>query len=350
MATLSQVTSLTRKILEYVGIVVGGILLLMFIFSLGSAIKQMIAPTPPPPPTVSFGKLPTLAFPDSLIQQNLSITYTINTLSGNLPSLPDRITVYKFASLQAQLLGLNKAKTMAKAAGFSTDPTALSETSYKWTGTDPLSSTLTMDIQSFDYTLISSYLTNSTVLSAAFIPDETLAEKTAQNFFTSVSPLPDSIDSSKTKTTLLAIKGSSLVPASSLSNAQIIRVDFFPQNVNTLPIYTPNPSQSLIYALVASSDTTDPQIVEAQYFHKDLSTDKATYPIKTAQQAFNDLKNGKGYIAAYGSTSPSINITDVTLGYYVDTTPRDYLMPVIVFEGDNGFFAYVSAIDDKWLQ
>ncbi|HXS15508.1 MAG TPA: hypothetical protein VN711_05225, partial [Candidatus Saccharimonadales bacterium] len=130
----------------------------------------------------------------------------------------------------------------------------------------------------------------------------------------------------------------------------IIRVDFFPKTVGTLQIYTPDPTKSLIYALVASSTTTDPEIVAAQLIHKDISGEKATYPIKTAQQALDDLKNGKGYIASYDSTNPQINITDVSLGYYEDSTPQNYLMPIIIFQGDHGFVAYVSALNGDWIK
>jgi len=31
-------------------------------------------------------------------------------------------------------------------------------------------------------------------------------------------------------------------------------------------------------------------------------------------------------------------------------TPVGYLMPIYVFEGDGGFYGYVSAIEDEWLE
>lgn len=349
MASLSQVTSVTRRVLEYTGIGVAGILVLSLIFSIGSAIKQAIAPTPPPPPTVSFGKLPSFSFPESSIP-SAQFSYNINTLTGALPTLPDRATVFKMQAPQPQLLALDQAKTEAKAAGFADSPIQLSDTSYKWTATDPLPMTFTMDTVSFDFDLTSSFLTDATVVSAPFMPTEDMAVKKAQDFFSSVSSLPGNIDSSKTKTTLLAISNGTLVPASSLSTSQIIRVDFFPKPINNLQIYTPDPTQSLIYAFIASSSTTDPELVGAQLIHKDVSKENATYPIKTAQQALTDLKNGKGYIASYDSTNPQINITDVSLGYYEDSTPQNYLMPIIVFQGDHGFFAYVSAVSDNWIK
>ncbi|HXS15071.1 MAG TPA: hypothetical protein VN711_02995, partial [Candidatus Saccharimonadales bacterium] len=218
MASLSQVTSVTRRVLEYTGIGVAGILVVTLIFSIGGAIKQAIAPTPPPPPTVAFGKLPSFTFPQSSIP-SAQFTYNINTLTGTLPTLPDRATIYKMQTPQPQLLSLDKANVEAQAAGFADKPTQLSDTSYKWTATDPLTMSLTMDTVSFDFDLTSSFLTDANVVSAPFMPTEGMAVKKAQDFFSTVASLPDNIDSSKTKTTLLAISNNSLVPASSLSTS-----------------------------------------------------------------------------------------------------------------------------------
>lgn len=348
MSSLSQVTSATRKLLEYIGIIVGSILLLVIVFNAGKALKEFFSPTPPPPPTVSFGKVPQILFPISPIQTQL--TFTVNTLTGSLPQLPDRATVYKMAAPAPNLLGLDKAKTIAAAAGFKTNPIALSESSYKWTTTDPLAKTFTMNTQTLDFSLSSPYMTNQIVQNAQFLPNETDAVKLSQQFFDGILALPTTIDTSKTKTTLLSIQNGQLRPASSLSDAKIIRVDYFMKSVEKLPLYTINPSQSLLYTLVASTDNSSPQIVEAQYVHKAISDQKATYPIKTASQALDDLKNGKGYIAAFSGSGTTVSITDVSLGYFLDTTSQDYLEPLIVLQGDQGFVAYVAALTDTWTQ
>lgn len=349
MATLSQVTATTRKLLEFIGIGIGAIILLVVLFNIGKAIKEIIAPTPPTPPTVAFGKLPSIIFPINTNMQPL--TYSINTLTGALPSLSDRMTIYKLQQPQPNLVNLNKAKAIAATAGFRDDPSTLSDTSYRWTATNPdanLNESFTMDIQSFDFLFSTSYLSNQTVLSGINMPDEDTAVKAATDFFSKVSPLPNNIDTSKTKTTLWSITNGQLTPATSVSNAQIIRVDFFPKNIEALPIYTSTPDDSFTYAFVASSDTNNPQIVEAQLYHKIPTNDKATYPIKTAQQAFEDLKKGNGYIASAPDTTTQISITNVSLGYYLDNNSQDFLLPIIVFQGDKGFFAYVPALGDDW--
>lgn len=347
MATLSGVTQVTRKILEWLGIGVAAIVILFLLVNLFMFLKNIFAPTPPPPPSVAFGKLSLPALPKN---SNVTpYTYSINTLTGKLPSLPDRITVYKLQQPKSSLLNLNKAKTIAGGAGFFDDPIALSEINYRWVKNDPIPGILTMDIQSFDFTYATSYLTDATVLTAAYLPGQMEAQTASKQFFDALLPLPTSIDPAKTKITFFAIKDGQLTPATSQSTAQIIRIDYFPQNLDNLPIYTQNPDRSLLHALVASTDTTVPQVVEASFYHKNVG-DKATYPIISAEVAYDMLKKGEGFIAANPSGSTTVTITNVSLGYYVDVTPQAYLLPIIVFQGDQGFFAYVSAVKGEWVQ
>ena len=348
MANLSNVSDVTRSIVKVVAICAIAVVVLIAAFRLGIVVKNIISPTPPAPPTVAFGKLPTPSFPQG--QGSSTYSYAINTLTGSLPVLPDRISVYKMQQVLPNLLGLDKANGIAQKAGFTQSPTALSETTYKWNKTDSLPTTLTMNIQTFDFFLTSTYLTDPTVTKAANLPDETVAQTVSKAFFDMVMPLPQSIDPNKTKVSLFAITPSGVTPATSLSTAQLIRIDYFPQAIDTIPLYSADPTKSLVYAIIASGQSQYPQVVEAQYTHKDVATEKATYPILTSTQAFDKLKQGKGFIAANPTGSQNVTITNVSLGYYLDATPQQYLWPIIVFQGDKGFYAYVSAITDEWVQ
>ncbi|MCL5432856.1 MAG: hypothetical protein M1524_01950, partial [Patescibacteria group bacterium] len=75
----------------------------------------------------------------------------------------------------------------------------------------------------------------------------------------------------------------------------------------------------------------------------------ATYPIKTADESFSDLQRGDAYIVSYDGTDPNIKIKNVYLGYYLGDTEQDYLMPIVVFEGNDNFVAFISAIKNEWL-
>ena len=74
-----------------------------------------------------------------------------------------------------------------------------------------------------------------------------------------------------------------------------------------------------------------------------------TYPLRDPRTAWNIIKSGEGYIASYDGEGQAV-IRTVKLGYYDDFEEQEYLQPVYVFEGDNDFIGYVSALDPQYVQ
>ena len=119
-----------------------------------------------------------------------------------------------------------------------------------------------------------------------------------------------------------------------------------------MPILYPHPPYSTMSLWIAVGQA-GPQVVTANFTHQTINTTpetEATYPIKTAEEAFEELKNGKAFIASYNGSATDIAITNVFLTYYLGEQPQEYLMPLIVFQGDNGFLAYISAVRDEWVK
>src|SRR5258708_17171474 len=91
MASLHKVTSEVKTGGKWTGIIVGSFIAILLVLKLGGAVKELISPTPPPPPTVAFGKLPPPSFPTQADTGKYS--YTLNTVSGVLPNFSDRAKV-----------------------------------------------------------------------------------------------------------------------------------------------------------------------------------------------------------------------------------------------------------------
>jgi hypothetical protein len=309
-------------------------------------LKERLYPKTPPPPTVSFKKIPEIVFPNKTNQKNY--TFSLDTVSGNLPVFPDRTKIYKMVSPLPDLLALQKAKNKVSSVGFNDTELAISDRTYQWGDPTNLNRTLTMDILTNDFGLSSSFMTDSVVQSAINLPNEQGAITSAQNFLSSMSIFPNDIDINKAKTLLFSIKNSTLNPATSLSNTQVIEVDFFQKDVDNLSIFYPNGVGSTMNVLVVGGQQ-QPQIAQVSFFHQTISNESATYPIKTAAEAFSLLQQGLGYVASDFGSSTDIPIKNVFLGYYIGNKKQDYLEPVAIFEGDNGFFAYVPVIADEWV-
>lgn len=347
MITLHKATEGVRNIAKWTMITLGIILVISITFRLGGTVKELIFPRPKAPPTVEFGKLPRIEFPENAT--NKSLTYSLNTLSGTLPVFPDRIEVYKISPPEPNLLAQKRIQERVSKVGFRQTGIPLSETRYQWDESSPPFRKLVFDILLSNFSLASSYLNQEDIIKGINLPNEAEAKKLAQNFLEEIESYPSDIDSDKTKTTLYEIKNSSQIPTASLSSAQVIRVDFFQKNINEIPIYYPHPPYSIMNLSVSGGKSRD-QIVAGDFFHENISTSSATtYPIKTAQDAFEELKKGNAYIASYNTNETSISIKNVFLGYYVGDKKQDYILPIIIFEGANNFFAYIPAIKNDWV-
>lgn len=349
MTTLHRVSEITKKISIGFGIGFLSLVFILITIKFVSAVKESFFPSPPPPPTVSFGRLPKILFPQATQQIP---TISINTPSGNLPDLGDRVSVYKLQQPQVSFASLDNAKAIAAKNNFLGNPSIISDTVYQWTNSSPISESLSLNIQTLDFLYTSDYLTNPQIIAATNLEDQPNAISTVTNFINSFeATLPDDIDQTKTQTSLFTIQNNTLVPAISLSDAQLIRVDFYQSNVNKIPIYYPHFPQSIMNGVVGSSDN-GPRVVTATFIHKDIDQQtNGTYPIKTATQALDELKKGEGSIANDDNPQKPVVVRNVSLGYYVSDDPgQQYLMPIIVFQGDNNFYGFVSAITAEWIQ
>lgn len=345
MLTLNQASTITKAFVKWTIGIIGAILLILILFRIGKMVKETISPTPPAPPTVAFGKLPKIQFPPKKIEGQFS--FRIDTLTGTLPSFSDRAKVFKMMPDRPDLLAVQRAKEKATKVGFKTNGTQVGENVYEWVDNTPLARKLVLNTLTSNFTLTSSFLTDPTIVAALNFPDQDKAVSLVQSFLSSMSSLPIDLDSQKTKTTLFSIKNGSLVASTSYSETQILRVDLFQKNIEKMPIYYSDPTISNISFLVGGGEN-GPQIVQANYTYQAITEENATYPIKTAKEAYSELEKGKAYIASH-SKSGSISITNVFLAYYIGKERQDYLLPIVVFEGSNNFIAYVSAVKDEWV-
>ncbi len=346
MPTLHETTHITKIVLLILLTIIVGSLLLTFFIAIGRNIKERLYPTPPPPPTVLFGKLPQIDIPSK--KANAKITYSIDTLSGTFPVFPDRAKVYRILTLQPRLLALQKAQEKVGKLGFTESPQKISENIYQWNEDIPPLRKLTLDIFSLNFKVSSDFLSDINRGKEENLPTKEKALEESQSFLSSISYFSD-IDSQKTKITLLGIDGGKLIQATSLSKAKIYRVDFFQNDIDHLPIMYPNPPFSTMNTLVAEIESKS-KVVEANLFHKSADTEIfATYPIINSKDAFEILKKNSSFIVSSDLLDTKVVIKNIYLAYFLSETQQSYLMPIIVFEGNNGFYAYIPAITNEWI-
>jgi hypothetical protein len=349
MLTLTKAGEETKIALKWIGISVCALIILYFAYKITVYIKDVLFPPPPPPPAVAFGKISVPGFPQNTVSKKF--TYSIDTLSGQLPILDYQIKVYRMLNYYPDLLAVQKTQDKVSSIGFGNSPIQLSNRLYQW-GNDPKRSgiprNIIVDTINYNFSINSSFAVDPSILSGQNLPSISDSIDLAKNTLGSMNLIPDDLDYSKTKTITYAIdKNGQLVTTTSYANAQIIQVNFFQQNVDKLPILYDNPNLSTMTFLVSGGDQG--QIVSANYVHQAISGLSSTYPVKTSKEAFDELKKGNAYIASYFGDSSNINIRDVYFAYYIGSNLQNYLDPIIVFQGDNGFYAYIDAVTGEWI-
>lgn len=355
MLSLHKTKTTVRLLTKWGGIIGGSIFLLIILLRIGVFVYGIIFPPPPELPDTKFGKLPAITFGESLFNQ--PFTYTIDTITGELPTFPDRATVYKTITPPLTLQNAQEADFKAASIGF-VDFRGVgvphevygSNKVYRWkTNTQGLSKTLVMNIQTYNYQYLTSFLSQNAT--SPYLANETNAKNAVEGFMYAIRNIPTDINKDKTRIEMFTITNGTLIPATRLSQAQIMRVDLYQNDINELPVYYPRyPKSTMNFLVTLKSDKFD-SVVEANFIHHAINIEeKATYPIKTAQQAVEELSAGKAHVTNYNGTGTNITVNDITLGYFASEKPQQYLLPVFVFHGKGDFYAFLSAIDDSWFE
>ncbi len=343
--SLDTVKGKILKISKWLGLIVGIIVSIVIVIRIASFAKNLFFPPPEPAPQVSFGRLPKMFMPQGIKKD---FKYSVDTLTGDLPQFPSQVKVFKTVFNEPDILAVQRADERIKNLGFNIGPEQLSDTVYRWRSDEALNKNLIVSLKLPEFVLSSTFISDQSVL-AGELPTEAGAVEIAKGFAQALSFYPEDIDEGKTKTQLLTIDGSGvIIPATSFSRAKLISVYFFQKDIEDIPVVYPQGGLSTMNFTVASG-VRGAEVIDSRFFYQKISDEGATYPIKTAANAFDELKTNKAFIVSHSGNDLGVLIKKVYLGYYIEGRAQDFLVPVIVFEGNNNFFAYVPAVTDEWI-
>ncbi|MBI2309748.1 hypothetical protein HYU89_02510 [Candidatus Collierbacteria bacterium] len=346
MASLTETAHYARKAIAFSGI--GLISIIILRFSWGILFRWWIAANPPPPPTptVAFGVLLAPVFPSPA--KNSISAYRLETVSGVTPDFGTQAKVFFMPSFRANVLGAELATKMAGSMGFSQPPETTDEQIYVWSRGGTLPGELKINLITGFFSLNTVWHQDAELVKSR-APSEQDAVRFAKEFLTRLSLLPLDLAAGKTRVEYLKAGAGILLPAVSQSEANFARVHIFRADVNSLPVATERQDEALAQVIVSGASSAK-QIIGVEYKYSPIAIDKsATYPLRSSQTAWQQLQSGEGVIIqVVGGTAEAV-VRNVEMAYYDSFTPQEFFQPVYVFKGDNGFKAYVPAIDPKWL-
>lgn len=359
MPTLTETSAFSRKAIKYGGAGFIGITLLWY---LGVALVNYyisLNPPPLPPASVDFGKLQGVDFPKNQSRPQLSLELP----TGVIPTFPDRMRVYYAPTKRSGFADPDNAIETATSLGFLFKPEQPTEIRYIWSNQDQLSSKLDMNIVTGYFVLDKQWQNNPTIATMGnFTSDKQVITETS-NYLRKSGLLEDDLVGFE-KLTYLKNDAGKLTSALSLSDADFVQLDYFRKNIDEVdpesktkeikasyPFYRTDPSKGLIRVIVSGSKQPNEKIISMEYAYTFINYEKSgTYPIKTGEEAWQELQAGGGFVAPTGPQTGSVKIRKIFLGYYDSNVNQKYAMPIYIFLGDQGFVAYTSAVSDSWIE
>jgi len=347
MATLTHTAYVSRKIIKFGGVGVLGFVGIYWI--LGLMWNAYVAAHPPyVAPTVRFGILPKIIFSQKDI--NKDKTFSLELANDKFPNFKDQAKIYVIYRSKSVIGALEEAKKTAGLMGFKSQPLEVSTGIYEFD--DILSDRkLTMNVLADSFKLSYGYLSDQTLLNPDSMPNKEEAISLAKAFLSGAGKLYKDLDEGTSTVTYWKIGFGALSEVKGLTDANIIRVDFFRKQLDdNQSIVSDSLDKSSVSVLVSGSSVAAKKIVEVNYKYVNIDDSApSTYPIKTPQVAFADMKSGY-YWPAKDVTANAVTIRKVSLAYFEPITPVQFLQPVYVFEGDDGFVGYVPAVTEKYTK
>jgi hypothetical protein len=343
--SLTETAYTSRQLIKYGG---SGLVIFVFLWTVITAGYKAYIKAHPPyvAPTIRYGILPKLVFPEKQVNKK---TFTLQLANDAIPTFKDQAKVYVIYRPNTTFLALEEDKKTAADFGFDTDPTEVKPGIYEFKN-DTLNRTLTVNVLDGDFKMTYPYTSDQMLLTPTTMPKKDEAIDIAANFLKKGNKLTDDLDQGDKKVTFWQIQSDGLKAVSSQAEANAARVDFYRKNFDDLPLLSTDFGQASVSVLVSGSDMEAKKVIEVNF--KDINIDResfSTYPIKTAQTAIDDLNSGN-YWTTVDVSDSNVIIRKMYLAYFEPTTLTNYLQPIFVFEGDNNFVAYVSAVDDKYLK
>lgn len=339
--TLTETAQFTKKAIIVVGIA------LVVIFSLWAGIAYYLSNRPVEVyvelPTKDFGLLPKPALPKSKLTAS-SLSYQLDTETGSLPTnFPALMKVYFIPKLGTTFLAPDKAKRLASSFSFKNGPEILSPTIHRFN--DQKGGEFLFDLDSGNFRFKRPIATQS----ADFDDREESQLETESNliaafkrYLSERGSMPDQLAGGSAKVFYNKPKQIESTEATITLWQQDIK-EGTEENPITFPIVSQEFNQGLVKGSITRYQSLENKFLSIDYIFWPVDLTRfETYPIKTVEQAFEQLKNGEGTVVL-PYTKSTAAIEKIYLAYLLPKEYTPYLQPVYVFEGPQ-FAAYVPAI------
>lgn len=345
--TLTEVSYYSRKFAPFA-------LLFFLIFLIFYYLVRIIFLTVSPPQQRGlyvdpiFGKIKKPVIENATTSAGLS--FTIDTIEGRPTTATESAVVYFLPQAAARFGYRERIYLIAKTLGFDTEISKHTLTGKEAEFKDDRQQ-LKIDITNLNFTYEYGFENDPQIFASASIPDKSLIDNAAREFLQKIGRYPEELAQGKNNTIYIAYDPSlkQMKVQNSPVGANLVEIDFYRPDLEGLPAVSPAYFNSQNYLLLVYNQY-EFKVLKAQikYFEKS-DAQIGTYPLKSGDSAYEDLKNGKGWLIQNATDQKKIVIKKMFLAYFDPDIYQEYLQPVYVFLGNGNFVSYVPAVTEEYF-
>lgn len=348
--SLTETAFYTRRAINWAILGVIAYIILRIFWSIFLSVFFILFPPQAAPPNHAFGKLPSLKFPATATGSG-TLTFQLQTIEGDVPKASPSANVYFMPKTAPNLLALNAAQDFAAQLNFDNTPIQESKNIYRFNDPEFPLRRLRYDIVSGNFIVRYAFEQDPSIFVEKNFSSSDAIKLEATNLLQQYELDKEDLINGPTALTYWKLSGTQLIPVSSLSQADAVRIDFFRAAVGDMKLFTPNPDEAPVTVIFSGATNAKKHVLQLAYTYWPIDlTTSATYGLITSEQAWGELQAGQGYIARRPKNGNVAVVRNIYLGYYDSYDPQTYLQPVFIFEGDNGFLAYVPAVAPPWTE
>lgn len=283
-----------------------------------------------------------------------SLKYQLDTVDGKPITATKSAQVLFMPQAETKFGYREKLYLIAKSLGFNTESSGYRLIGSQASFSEPKQK-LTIDIRNFNFDYKYSFENDKSVFENVRTPNQEESIEKAVEFLQTAGRYPQELSQGKTNVVFLKYdtENNSMGVLSSNLEANLVEVDFYRPDIvanpNPIPVVSPKYFNSQNYVLMMFKNDGTYKVLRAQVKFYDRSAEQiGVYPLRSGEQAYDDLKKGKGLVIAQPQTT-NVTIRKMFLGYFDPDVYQEYLQPVYVFLGDGDFVGYVPAVSGEYL-
>lgn len=350
MATLTETAYYARNTVRWTIIGLIAFIILRITFEVAVSVIRSTFPAPPLKPNYAFGKLPKLIFPQTATP-SADFTFSVQTIEGTVPQASEAAYVFFMPKNRVDLLSLSKTQSFVSRLNFTSSPQQIQDIRYRWVDLANPFRAIEVNIVDLHFTLSYAFQNDLSLFQDRDVPSSTQALNEVGSFLQTLGLDLSDLNFQEAKIAYLKLVGDTLTSTTSQSQADAVRIDVFRMSYEGIPVVTESPDTGIMTFILSGSRRIEKRFLHVNYRYWPVDQQVAAiYKLKTSNEAFEDLKKGNAYFVRLPTNQNRAAITNVRLAYYDGPFTQLYLQPVFIFEGENGFLAYVPAIAPPWIE